>query len=102
MKKLALLLFTLLLTVSVSTQAQEKKNFEGAIAAAGLTEEETTKALEINNEKMELIKAVRKEKLEKEAEDEKIKEIRKASTDKVKALIGKEKFKLMQKYWADK
>lgn len=97
MKKFILFVFALMLTISVS--AQEKKTFEGAIAHAGLTKTETTKALEINTEKMVAIKAIKKEKLSKEDEKSKIKEVKKASSEKIKALVGKDKFKAINAYW---
>lgn len=97
MKKLALLFFALLLTLSVS--AQEKKNFAGALAHAELTKQETVKATAINNKKIAKMKAIKKEKLNKNAEKAKIKEVKKASSEKIKALIGNKKFKAMHAYW---
>lgn len=100
MKKLAFLFFALLLTASVT--AQEKKNFAGAIEAAGLTKQETVKAIAINKEKTAEIKAIRKQKLVQEVEKAKIKEVKKATSAKIKALVGKEKFKAMNAYWSKK
>ncbi|GAA4239329.1 hypothetical protein GCM10022291_33210 [Postechiella marina] len=100
MKKLALLFFALLLTISVS--AQQKKNFAGATAAAGLTKQETVEATAINKEKTTQIKAIRKQQLAKDVEKEKIKEVKKAASNKIKKIVGKEKFKAMNAYWKKK
>jgi ABC-type uncharacterized transport system YnjBCD substrate-binding protein len=102
MKKLTLLIFALFLAISVSTQAQEKKTFEGAVAAAGLTVQETVKVTAINQEKLDAIKVIKKQKLGKEVENKKLKEAKQASTNKIKALIGKDKFKAMNAYWKKK
>lgn len=100
MKKLALLFFALLLTISVS--AQQKKNFAGAIVAAGLTKQEAIEATTINKEKVTKIKAIRKQQLAKDIEKEKIKEVKKVASSKIRKLIGKEKFKAMNAYWKKK
>lgn len=100
MKKLVFLFFALLLTVSVS--AQEKKSFAGALASAGLTKQETTKAMAINKEKMTQIKAIKKQKLVKDVQKAKIQEVKKASSAKIKALVGKEKYKAINAYWKKK
>ena len=99
MKKLILLAFALMLTITINAQ---KKNFAGAIAHAHLTKVEAEKVTEINNEKVKVITAIRKEKLSKEEEKAKIKEAKKASSAKIKSLIGKEKFKAMNTYWKKK
>ncbi|MEC3907264.1 hypothetical protein VOI54_09540 [Tamlana sp. 2201CG12-4] len=97
MKQLVLLIFALFLTISVN--AQEKKTFEGAVAHAELSKEETTKVIAINKEKITAIRVVRKKKLDKETEKTEIKALKQESNKKIKAIIGKEKFKIMQSYW---
>jgi hypothetical protein len=96
MKKLILFVFALMLTISINAQ---KKNFAGSLKHAGLTKVETKKALEINDEKVKVIKAIKQEELPKEMEKEKIKAAKKASSAKIKTLIGKEKYKAINNYW---
>lgn len=97
MKKIVLLVFAMILTLSIS--AQEKKSFEGAIEHAGLTEKEKQEVMVIQKEKQSAIKAIKKEGLEKAEEKEKIAEVRKESGTKMRAIVGKEKYRAMNAYW---
>ncbi|TXE08081.1 hypothetical protein FUA26_12155 [Seonamhaeicola algicola] len=97
MKKILLLVFALFITVAVS--AQEKKTFEAAVEYAKLDKNEATKVLAIHNERTASIKAIKKQKLDKETEKEKIKAVRQEASKKIKAIIGKEKMKELNAYW---
>ncbi|WP_303315751.1 hypothetical protein Q4Q34_14215 [Flavivirga abyssicola] len=97
MKKIGFLIFALLLTISIS--AQEKKTFEGAMAFAELTEQETIKVTEMKKERVAKTNAIKKQKMDKATEKTKIQEIRNKYKEDVKAFLGKEKFKKMNNYW---
>ena len=97
MKKIAFLIFALLLTISIS--AQEKKTLKGAITFAELTEQETTKVLEMKKERVANTDAIKKQKMDKATEKDKIKEVREQYMTEVRTLLGKEKFRKMNSYW---
>lgn len=101
MKKMMFLMITLFLAYSVNSQNSDKKTFEASMEFAKLSKTEIAKITPLNKEKVESIQAIRKQKLSKDDQKVKIKEIKKATGKKIIELIGKKKYSQMMKYWKE-
>lgn len=100
MKKLILFTFIFSAFLSLSTQAQ--KNFEGSLEYANVSKENIAKSIKIKNARVKEVKAIKDQGLSPEITKQKIKEAKKRSAQKIKAIIGPEKNRLMQGYWSKK
>ncbi|MGM8362016.1 hypothetical protein ACSV4D_08890 [Flavobacterium sp. ARAG 55.4] len=97
MKKIVVSAFLLMLTLSVN--AQQQKNIEGAIKELSLPDEQANQLRTFVKEKNTKVKEVKDQKLESEDEAEKIKEINTAHFQRVNKLLGKEKMAEFNAYW---